>query len=304
MSNTKEENFLTKYKKHIIIASIILFAAVVFVIASNMTFHNEGKANEPSLSYNEEYKQVLRDTKISLDGNGDLVITRNRVEVNNSDLEDAWTVLVYMTGSDLESDKSASTKIMNEMASANINTDNIKNLNLVVQTGGAKKWASSYGSSDGLHRLELTENATFREVEKLPLASMGNPDTLADFINWGMTNYPAKKTMVIFWDHGGPLNDLCYDEIYNDDALTINEVEYAFAKSKSALKAPIDVALFHTCSNGTVEYANALAPYVNYMVITPTYTPTFGFDYKGLVNQMLKNNGDKTKPSDICYEIL
>jgi hypothetical protein len=55
---------------------------------------------------------------------------------------------------------------------------------------------------------------------------------------------------------------------------------------------------------GTVEYANALAPYINYMIITPTYTPTFGFNYKSLVNQMLKSNKDDTTPSDICYRVI
>ncbi len=295
MNEKEVNNKRIKGRRLVIGISLGILLMVAVIIAANMTFFNRGRAEETSQAYNEEYAKIERDTKLSLDGNGDLVITRNRVEENNADLDDSWTVLLYMTGTDIESDKGASTYIMNEICNANVNTENIKKLNFLVQTGGTKNWHSNYGSKDNLHRLKLTGNGDYEEIEKLPLASMGNPDTLADFINWGMTNYPAKKTMVILWDHGGPLNDLCYDELYNEDCLTINEVEYAFAKSKSSLKAPIDADIFHTCSNGTVEYANALAPYVNYMVISPTYTPTYGFDYKDLVNQMLSDNAENTK---------
>ncbi len=59
----------------------------------------------------------MRDTKIAVNSSGDIEITRNRVEDNTEGLADAWTVLVYMCGTDLESDKGAPTKIMNEIKS-------------------------------------------------------------------------------------------------------------------------------------------------------------------------------------------
>ena len=32
---------------------------------------------------------------------------------------------------------------------------------------------------------------------------MDNADTLIDFINWGITKYPAKRYGLVLWDHGG-----------------------------------------------------------------------------------------------------
>jgi hypothetical protein len=84
----------------------------------------------------------------------------------------------------------------------------------------------------------------------------------------------------------------------------MNEIEYAFAKAKDAMQAPFDVAVTHTCSNGTVELANVFAPYVDYLVTTPTYTPTFGFDYKSLVRQLLKESQEEKTPLKICDNIL
>ncbi len=31
----------------------------------------------------------------------------------------------------------------------------------------------------------------------------GDPQTLSDFVTWATTNYPAEKTMLVFWNHGG-----------------------------------------------------------------------------------------------------
>lgn len=39
---------------------------------------------------------------------------------------------------------------------------------------------------------------------------------------------------------------MCYDELYDREPLTMNEIEYAFAKAKAsgAMKAPFDIAFY------------------------------------------------------------
>ncbi len=60
-------------------------------------------------------------------------ITRNRVEDKSSELDDSWTVLMYVCGSDLESDKGVDTKTLDSFKGSNINAENISNLNLIIQ---------------------------------------------------------------------------------------------------------------------------------------------------------------------------
>jgi len=154
-SNQNNVRKLLKKKRIIIGGSILLVVSVLIGIIANTIFLKKGKANTPSLEYSEEYAEMKRDTVFTIDSGGDLEINRNRVEDKSEDLADAWTVLVYMTGADLESDIGAPTKIMNDMASAGVKPDNIKNLNLIVETGGATRWTSNYGSSSNLHRLKF-----------------------------------------------------------------------------------------------------------------------------------------------------
>jgi hypothetical protein len=39
-------------------------------------------------------------------------------------------------------------------------------------------------------------------VEDLGERNMGDPDVLADFVKWGMKQYPAEHYMLVIWDHG------------------------------------------------------------------------------------------------------
>ena len=60
---------------------------------------------------------------------------------------------------------------------------------------------------------------------------MGSASTLYDFLDWGISNYPAEHMGVIFWNHGaGVSNGVCCDENYNDSSLSVHELEYTFAK--------------------------------------------------------------------------
>ena len=47
--------------------------------------------------------------------------------------------------------------------------------------------------------MEPTEDAA---VEDLGTVNMGAGEALADFVKWGWTNYPARRTMLVLWDHG------------------------------------------------------------------------------------------------------
>lgn len=73
--------------------------------------------------------------------------------------------------------------------------------------------------------------------DSVPSASMGEASTLADFLDFCSTNYPADHTAVIFWDHGsGSASGVSFDEIYDYDSLTLDEIYNAFASGLRALR--------------------------------------------------------------------
>ena len=52
-----------------------------------------------------------------------------------------------------------------------------------------------------------------KKVGEERLSSMGEAETLADFLEWGVQTYPADKMGLILWNHGsGSINGVCFDE--------------------------------------------------------------------------------------------
>ena len=54
---------------------------------------------------------------------------------------------------------------------------------------------------------------------------MGEPGTLAQLLSFGKEQYPADSYALILWDHGGgPMEGLCWDELFSMDHLTLSEL--------------------------------------------------------------------------------
>ena len=162
-------------------------------------------------------------------GNFTTAMVRN--QLNDTSASSSATVLVYMNGSDLESEYSEATTDLSEMVSAT-HTDS---LNVIVQTMGTKKWDSQYGiSSSRTERYRVTSSGLTLVDDSLSQLDCTAAATLLDFINWGVANYPADRYILMFWDHGGgPIYGFGYDEWNSDTyaALTLDEIQLALASS-------------------------------------------------------------------------
>ena len=131
--------------------------------------------------------------------------------LNSNRYDGKRTIMIYMVGSDLESNYYAASSDINEMLTSNFDDENI---NLLIYTGGSKKWHTDVISSEenAIYRVKSTG---LEKLESYSRTSMGDPNTLVDFINYAYKNYKAEKYSLIFWDHGGgPIYGYGYDE-YN-----------------------------------------------------------------------------------------
>lgn len=261
-------NKSTRKNIKIIVASIGLVMICGLVCASILLKKNP-KADNVNESDHIKFEAIERDTKISVDGSGNLQITRNKPEDTGDYKKGTWTFLMYMCGVDTQK-VGYSTINLDRFKKLNINGGNIDNYNIIVQTGGNAKWNSSsyeYLGTNKIKRIKLNENKEWDVVEDLGTGNMGDSKTLIDFLEWGYSNYPAEHTVLMFNDHGGSgLGGLCYDPYYDDDCITINELEYSLAKTKKYMKNQLDLIGFDVCSAGSIEYANVVAPYAKYML--------------------------------------
>jgi len=95
--------------------------------------------------------------------------------------------------------------------------------------GGASEWHNGYCSPDAL-TLCRYDSSGFEVLESVDSASMGDPQTLTWFLDYGLQNYPADKTAAIIWNHGGgSVSGVAFDENYEDDQLTLYELYNTFS---------------------------------------------------------------------------
>ena len=131
------------------------------------------------------------------------------------------TIMLYMVGSDLESNFGAASSDLEEISSSLPNLDDI---NVVIYLGGSESYYNSYVREDENVILELTEEGLV-PVEEIPAKNMGSSETLSYFINYVTDSYNTDEYSLILWDHGGgPLIGYGLDET-TGDILTLKEIE-------------------------------------------------------------------------------
>jgi probable HAF family extracellular repeat protein len=96
--------------------------------------------------------------------------------------------------------------------------------------------------------------------------NMGDPNTLANFIAWARTNYPARHYALILADHGTGLNGSMKDDQNPSDLLTVKEMGTALNAATSSGKNKIDVFEEYACLMGMLEDSFQVRNYVNYYV--------------------------------------
>jgi len=205
-----------------------------------------------------------------------------------------WTVLLYMCGTDLESQGGAATQNLSELEGVKYND----NVNFIIQTGGTYTWQNKLIDPNYLQRYK-SDSDGLTLVDEQKLASMGDPSTLSDFLSWGIKSYPADKYMVLFWNHGGgSLAGVEFDEVYDSDSLTLPELGEAFKD----VGQQFEVIGFDTCLMSTLENASTLAPYGNYMVASEEYEPGGGWNYTDWTQYLMDHPdvGGKYLGVEIC----
>ena len=172
------------------------------------------------------------------------------------------TFMIYMVGSDLESRGSMGTY---ELEGINPKLVDLENVNVVLIAGGTSKWGNDYISEDETSIYQLTKNG-FVKVKQQRIKNMGDSATLSSFINFVTKHYITDEYELLFWNHGGAIMGSEYDELSDNDNLSLEEFSRALSKTSFNEKNKIETIIFSTCLNGTIENANVFKDYADYFV--------------------------------------
>ena len=212
--------------------------------------------------------------------------------------ERSATLLVYMCGSSLESNYGIASSNIDEL----INADIPANVRVVIQTGGCRAWQSHGIPADKLARYEV-RNHELTEVAQLDPASMGEASTLADFVSFGMKEYPAERTMLLLWDHGGgTLKGACFDENHGSDKLTVPEMEQGLKDGLAGKR--LSAIGFDACLMADYEVAQATAPYADLLIASQALEMGAGWDYASLVKALSQAGDSKALGQSVCDAYL
>jgi len=189
-----------------------------------------------------------------------------------------WTVLCYFNGNcDLQSDMEADLKKLEEAGSdGNINF--VAQISLGDKGGDAERILLKKPSWMGLKK-------NSEVMANLPKTNMAHPQTLKDFVSWGIKTFPAKHYMVVLSGHGmGFVGSLPDDNA--DDIMLTSELKSAMDVAKEETGKTIDILGFDSCLMANAETAYAVKDDVDFMVASEEVLINDNWDYGDLASRM------------------
>jgi hypothetical protein len=217
--------------------------------------------------------------------------------------EAEWLVMIYSNADDnvLEQD------MLIDLQEAELvgSTDQVT---IVAQVDRFQGGYAGMGDWTSAKRFLITQdddmsNFGSEELEDLGEVNMADGATLLDFIEWAVTNFPARKRMLILSDHGagwpggwgdpdpGGLgaDELVLAELFGD-SLWLMEMEQALDQARSDLGIDyFDVIGFDACLMSQLEVYTTLAPHALYAVASEEVEPGLGWAYAAFLGQLADN---------------
>ncbi len=200
---------------------------------------------------------------------------------------DDWTLLIYLDGdNNLEQ---PSLWDMNEMEAAG-NSDRV---NVLVQLDRIPGEADSEGDWTDTRRYEIVGDndlyqITSPVVMEMGEVNMGDPDELADFLIWGIDNYPANHYALVIWNHGSGWLGIAFDDSTPDgDGLTLPDLDAALLQALTETNLDkLDIIGFDACLMGQVDVYQGMAAYADYSVGSEELVPGYGWDYEAILRNL------------------
>ena len=171
------------------------------------------------------------------------------------------TIMIYMSGSDLETKAGAATSDINAIIPKEVD---LSSLNIILYTGGSTKWHNDLIDNNENAIYELKGDG-FDKKKTYSQYNMSSSETLASFVNYVYDNYKSEKYDLIIWDHGGAWQGAVSDDFNKGDYLELNEFQKALDETPFK-NEKMEAIIFKTCLNSSYEVSVALSKYANYLM--------------------------------------
>ncbi len=189
-----------------------------------------------------------------------------------------WTILVYMAADNNLSQQAVQDII--EMEEAKIPSS----VNVIVQLDPNQQ------HTDPQARRYKIKHNTYPAIGSPVLEYLGEIDSgdyrnLADFVDWGVDNYPADRYALIIWSHGSSWSReeeedsrwICLDT-HSMSQMSIAGGD--FKKAFQLFPRRMDILLMDACFMQTIEVITEVHQFNSYIIASMNSVPYEGFPYK------------------------
>lgn len=199
---------------------------------------------------------------------------------------------IYMVGSDLEAFYRNATKDLKELIDGyNSLEEAEKIVDVVIAFGGAKRdnWRGMKfanlaqiiaDNGDGV--FGNLDNYLYSDER----AHMGDASSLELFLNYlkeGYINYDQQ--FLVFWNHGGSYKGIGFDQYYEMDPLSLDEVQSSLNNTNSRF----NLIGFDACLMASVETANYTYKYADYLLASEELEPGHGWNWTDVLIQYARS---------------
>jgi len=149
---------------------------------------------------------------------------------------------------------------------------------------------------------------------------MGNPETLQEFLEWGLTNYPSEHYLIVMWDHGTGIfssrgtrgaeqyektgrgtRSFCED-MTSGSSMKLWELDNVLKETKNLTNSnKFDIIGFDMCWMGHIETGYEIMDSVDFLVASSDEEPDVGWNYGPPVRALEKN--PQMTPRDFAITI-
>jgi len=206
----------------------------------------------------------------------------------------SWNFLVYMDGdNNLEYAAIDDFNEMEEIGSTG-------NVNILVLFDRKPGDDDSNGNWTDTRLFRVTKDSNTSLISSAVIEApgltgelnMGDPQTLSTFINYCQTIYPADRTVLTLWNHGGgvypkaatkpPSKAICVDDTSSGDELTLAEA----ASALSQANPKIDIVNMDACLMQMIEVAYEWKDDADYLVGSEANVPGDGNNYYSVIDTL------------------
>jgi len=196
-----------------------------------------------------------------------------------------WTYLVYLAA---DNNLDAAGQFSMDLIKKGMESDKDDNINFIVLY-------DHFGAGAELLRVTQDGVVQLPEPDELDMdePDTGDPETLHQFLSWGVNAYPAEHYVVVIWDHGGGWKYIIKDGT-SGTRMPVVGLADAMKSVTEELGIKFDITLFDACLMALVEVAYQLKPVTDYVVASEHALPLNSFPYDLILQRLIDDTSVPT----------